>query len=72
MSVSTRPVIPAERYAERLERAAAATTAHGLDGLLVGVGPDLRYLTGYQAMPLERLTMLVLFSRGAARSVAAQ
>ena len=66
MSVSTRPVIPAERYAQRLARAAAATTAHGLDGLLVGVGPDLRYLTGYQAMPLERLTMLVLSSRGAA------
>ena len=31
MSVSTRPVIPAERYAERLARAAAATAAHGLD-----------------------------------------
>jgi Xaa-Pro aminopeptidase len=30
------------------------------------VGPDLRYLTGYQAMPLERLTMLVLSSQGAA------
>ena len=27
--------------------------------LLIGVGPDLRYLTGYEAMPLERLTMLV-------------
>ena len=66
MSVSTRPVIPAERYAERLQRAAAATTAHGLDALLVGVGPDLRYLTGYRAMPLERLTMLVLSSQGAA------
>ena len=66
MSVSSRPVIPAERYGERLRRAAAATAAHGLDALLVGVGPDLRYLTGYQAMPLERLTMLVLSSRGAA------
>ena len=28
--------------------------------LLVAVGPDLRYLTGYEAMPLERLTMLVV------------
>ena len=26
----------------------------------MGVGADLRYLTGYEAMPLERLTMLVL------------
>jgi len=28
--------------------------------LLVGVGSDMRYLTGYAAMPLERLTLLVL------------
>ena len=28
--------------------------------MLVGVGSDLRYLTGYEAMPLERLTLLVL------------
>ncbi len=32
----------------------------GVDVLLLSVGPDLPYLTGYQAMPLERLTMLVL------------
>lgn len=66
MSTAPRPVIPASRYAERLARALAATRAHGLDALLVGVGPDLQYLTGYLAMPLERLTMLVLSSRGAA------
>jgi Xaa-Pro aminopeptidase len=66
MSPADRPVISPARHAERLERALAATAAHGLDGLLVGVGPDLRYLTGYLAMPLERLTMLVLSSRGAA------
>ena len=34
--------------------------AAGLDALLIGVGSDLRYLTGYEAMPLERLTVLVL------------
>jgi Xaa-Pro aminopeptidase len=28
--------------------------------MLIGVGSDLRYLTGYEAMPLERLTLLVL------------
>jgi Xaa-Pro aminopeptidase len=31
-----------------------------VDVLLLSVGPDLPYLTGYTAMPLERLTMLVL------------
>ena len=55
-----RPAIPAERFAQRLERAAAATADAGLDALLIGVGSDLRYLTGYEAMPLERLTLLVL------------
>lgn len=32
----------------------------GTDVLLLSVGPDLPWLTGYEAMPLERLTMLVL------------
>ena len=32
----------------------------GADVLLLSVGPDLPWLTGYEAMPLERLTMLVL------------
>ena len=32
----------------------------GVDALLVSVGSDLPYLTGYEAMPLERLTMLVV------------
>ena len=31
-----------------------------IDAVLLSVGPDLPYLTGYEAMPLERLTMLVL------------
>ena len=57
---TARPAIPAERFAERLERAAATTVAAGLKALLIGVGSDLRYLTGYEAMPLERLTVLVL------------
>jgi Xaa-Pro aminopeptidase len=32
----------------------------GIDALCLSVGSDLPYLTGYRAMPLERLTMLVL------------
>jgi Xaa-Pro aminopeptidase len=45
---------------ERLTRARAAAAAAGVDALLVSPGPDLRYLTGYDAKPLERLTCLVL------------
>jgi Xaa-Pro aminopeptidase len=55
-----RPVIPATRFAARLAAAAAAVGDAGLDAAFIGVGSDLRYLTGYAAMPLERLTLLVL------------
>ncbi len=41
----------------------------GVDALLLSVGADLPYLTGYSAMPLERLTMLVLPRDGEARLV---
>ena len=63
MTIATtrHPEIPAERYAERLGRLGAVIGRHELDALLIGVGPDLEYLTGYRAMPLERLTMLVAF-----------
>jgi Xaa-Pro aminopeptidase len=57
---AARPSIGAASYAARLQRAAEATGEHGFDAMLVGVGPDLRYLTGYEAMPLERLTMAVV------------
>jgi Xaa-Pro aminopeptidase len=60
MTLTARPTIPAERFADRLARAVAAIEAGGLEAMLVGVGSDLRYLTGYEAMPLERLTMLVI------------
>src|SRR5262245_28556190 len=35
-----------------------------VDVLLLSVGADLPYLTGYEAMPLERLTMFVLPREG--------
>jgi Xaa-Pro aminopeptidase len=41
----------------------------GVDMLLLSVGADLPYLTGYEAMPLERLTMLVLPRSGDAHLV---
>jgi Xaa-Pro aminopeptidase len=45
---------------ERITRARYEMAAQGIDVLLLSTGPDLPYLTGYSAMPLERLTMLVL------------
>jgi Xaa-Pro aminopeptidase len=54
------PTIPAERYADRLRRLTDLVAERGLDALLIAVGPDLDYLTGYRAMPLERLTMLAV------------
>ncbi|HSJ61924.1 MAG TPA: aminopeptidase P family N-terminal domain-containing protein, partial [Jiangellaceae bacterium] len=49
---------------DRVARAQQATAAAGLDAILVTPGPDLRYLTGYAAMPLERLTCLVVPASG--------
>jgi Xaa-Pro aminopeptidase len=46
--------------ATRLRDVAAATGAAGLDALLLTPGPDLRYVTGYDAHALERLTCLVV------------
>jgi Xaa-Pro aminopeptidase len=48
----------------RLAAAQKATGDAGLEALLVAPGADLRYLTGYQALPLERLTCLVLPAEG--------
>jgi Xaa-Pro aminopeptidase len=55
-------VIPRARYDERLRRLVDLVPQRDLAAVLVGVGPDLDYLTGYRAMPLERLTMLVVAS----------
>jgi Xaa-Pro aminopeptidase len=64
-----RAEIPAHRYRERLARAQAMANEGGFAALLIGVGADLRYLAGYAAMPLERLTMLVVPSSGRIRLV---
>jgi Xaa-Pro aminopeptidase len=46
--------------ASRQTRARTRMQELGVDVLLLSLGADLPYLTGYDAMPLERLTMLVL------------
>ncbi|MFM9378010.1 M24 family metallopeptidase [Gordonia sp. VNK21] len=54
----------ADVYARRLARAAELTAGAGLDALVVGTGPDLRYLTGAVADTFERLTALVIPASG--------
>jgi Xaa-Pro aminopeptidase len=56
-------------YADRVARARERMGELDVDVLLLSVGADLPYLTGYEAMPLERLTMLVLPQLGDARLV---
>jgi Xaa-Pro aminopeptidase len=46
--------------AHRIKRAQQRAALTGVDALLVSPGADLRYLTGYDAPPLERLTALVI------------
>ena len=47
-------------YEGRLASAQWLMRSQDVDALCLSVGSDLPYLTGYKAMPLERLTMLVL------------
>ena len=47
-------------HSDRLARARAEATAQGYSALVVPPSPDLAYLTGYEPMPLERPTLLVL------------
>ncbi len=47
-------------YGARLDRLRQVMADHRVDVVLVSVGADLPYLCGYEAMPLERLTMLVV------------
>ena len=63
--MSTRSIAP-ERYAARIARAQAALPAEDAHALLIGVGADLQWLTGYAAKELERLTMLVVPTSGRA------
>ena len=47
-------------HAARMQAVRERMGQMGVDTLLLSVGADLPWLTGYTAMPLERLTMLVL------------
>src|SRR4051812_1667411 len=55
-------MIPRSRYADRLRRLAGLVDDGQVQAALIAVGPDLDYLIGYRAIPLERLTMLAIVS----------
>jgi Xaa-Pro aminopeptidase len=57
---TARPTIAAERHDERLRRLAELARERKLDGVIIGVGSDLEYLTGYRANVSERLTALTI------------
>ncbi len=48
----------------RIQRAQEAARKAGIDALLLTPGADLRYLSGYDAKPLERLTCLLVPATG--------
>jgi Xaa-Pro aminopeptidase len=48
----------------RLELVREAVRSAGLDAVLLTPGPDLRYVTGYDAKQLERLTCLAVPADG--------
>ena len=56
-------------FTDRLNRARELMAEQGVDVLLLSVGADLPYFCGYEAMPLERLTMLVVPRDGEATLV---
>lgn len=51
-------------FVGRLAGVRQHATAQGIDAVLITPGPDLQYLVGYDAIPLERLTCLVVPAAG--------
>ena len=60
----SKPIATTNDYLARIARVREEMTRRGVDAVLLSVGHDLPYLTGYHAMPLERLTMLVVGREG--------
>ncbi len=58
-----------QTYHDRLARVRQAMVASDIDTVLLSVGAELPWLIGYEAMPLERLTMLVVPADGDASLV---
>jgi Xaa-Pro aminopeptidase len=56
-------------YKQRIDAARRVMDARSIDALCLSVGSDLPYLTGYRAMSLERVTMLIVPRAGRAHLV---
>lgn len=63
-ATTLRTIASASDYLARIAKVRAAMVAQQVDATLLSVGHDLPYLSGYLAMPLERLTMLVIPQNG--------
>ncbi len=63
------PVLDTSVYVDRMAKVRAAMAVHDIDTVLLSIGQDMPYLSGYLAMPLERLTMLVVPREGDATMV---
>lgn len=57
-------IFPTEVYAQRLEQAQLGAASAGLNGLIIGTGAELAYLTGSWISTHERLTALVIPALG--------
>ncbi len=58
------PTTAAADHPARLDRVREVLQDQGIGALIVTPSADLRYLTGYDALPLERLTALVVPAQG--------
>ncbi len=56
-------------FQQRIDRVRSLMAEQRVDVLLLSVGADLPYFCGYEAMPLERLTMLVVPREDEARLI---
>lgn len=63
-AATLRTIASASDYLARIAKVRAAMVEQQVDATLLSVGHDLPYLSGYLAMPLERLTMLVIPQNG--------
>lgn len=55
-----------ERYPERRAALVGELVRNGVDAAIVTIGPEMPWLIGYEAMPLERITALVVRADGTA------
>ena len=58
-SATSHPPVDDQTLIDRWQALSARLIEGGDDAIIIAGGPDLAYLTGYEAMPLERITAVV-------------